>query len=430
MKKFLDIGKSYLDYVYDSIKDIGKKFLSIENENESNQSNSIFNKNIFSFELNDNNQNNNNTSNNDNSNQNNKLENFKMTHLRGLVNIANTCYMNSVLQSFSHIKELVVYFQKDKIAQMANNSYNYNKFFPSFREVILNLWKLSDNSSYSPENFKNKLGEMNPLFKGAYPNDAKDLLTFILLKLHEELNKPKNNNINNNFNNNININMQDNKYLMFNCFKNYFMDNYRSIISDLFYGIIYTKSQCNFCGVTLYNYQTFNFIIFPLQKVLQHKMNSTNFISNFNNTVTIEDCFEDYQSITLLNDYYCNKCKNTITCQYSTYFSVFPNIIIIILNRGHGLQYNVKISFDENIGLKKYAEYSNDELKYELIGLVTHYGESSINGHFMARCKSPIDGMWYLYNDQIINKIGYFNKEEFMKGNPYILFYKKINFLK
>ena len=184
MKKFLDIGKSYLDYVYDSIKDIGKKFLSIENENESNQSNSIFNKNIFSFELNDNNQNNNNTSNNDNSNQNNKLENFKMTHLRGLVNIANTCYMNSVLQSFSHIKELVVYFQKDKIAQMANNSYNYNKFFPSFREVILNLWKLSDNSSYSPENFKNKLGEMNPLFKGAYPNDAKDLLTFILLKLH------------------------------------------------------------------------------------------------------------------------------------------------------------------------------------------------------------------------------------------------------
>ena len=66
----------------------------------------------------------------------------------------------------------------------------------------------------------------------------------------------------------------------------------------------------------------------------------------------------------------------------------------------------------------------------DLIGLVTHYGESSINGHFMARCKSPIDGMWYLYNDQIINKIGYFNKEEFMKGNPYILFYKKINFLK
>ena len=35
-------------------------------------------------------------------------------HLRGLVNIANTCYMNSIIQCFAHIKELYDYFQKDK----------------------------------------------------------------------------------------------------------------------------------------------------------------------------------------------------------------------------------------------------------------------------------------------------------------------------
>jgi ubiquitin C-terminal hydrolase len=34
---------------------------------------------------------------------------------------------------------------------------------------------------------------MNELFRGPIPNDAKDLLTFILMQLHEELNKPKNN---------------------------------------------------------------------------------------------------------------------------------------------------------------------------------------------------------------------------------------------
>ena len=60
---------------------------------------------------------------------------------------------------------------------------------------------------------------------------------------------------------------------------------------------------------------------------------------------------------------------------------------------------------------------------YELIGLVTHYGESSASGHFVARCK--FNEEWYLYNDSIVQKIGYFNKDEFYKGNPYILFYKK-----
>ena len=49
---------------------------------------------------------------------------------------------------------------------------------------------------------------MNPLFKGAYPNDAKDLLTFILIQLHEELNHPKNTNMNNNNIDLINIEIQ------------------------------------------------------------------------------------------------------------------------------------------------------------------------------------------------------------------------------
>ncbi len=38
---------------------------------------------------------------------------------------------------------------------------------------------------------------MNPLFQGSYPNDIKDLLTFILMQLHEELNNTKNDNTNN-----------------------------------------------------------------------------------------------------------------------------------------------------------------------------------------------------------------------------------------
>ena len=40
-------------------------------------------------------------------NENNKKNYQKLGHLRGLVNIASTCYMNATLQCFAHVKELL-----------------------------------------------------------------------------------------------------------------------------------------------------------------------------------------------------------------------------------------------------------------------------------------------------------------------------------
>ena len=46
-----------------------------------------------------------------------------------------------------------------------------------------------------------------------------------------------------------------NKKALFSYFRKYFMNSCRSIISDLFYGIIYTKYQCQNYNTSFYNYQ-------------------------------------------------------------------------------------------------------------------------------------------------------------------------------
>ena len=76
---------------------------------------------------------------------------------------------------------------------------------------------------------------MNPLFQGVAANDEKDLISFILQQLHTELNLIKNNNINNN----TNLNQNDEQD-MFNFFLEKFKENHRSVISDIFFGIIET----------------------------------------------------------------------------------------------------------------------------------------------------------------------------------------------
>ena len=98
----------------------------------------------------------------------------------------------------------------------------------------------------------------------------------------------------------------------------------------------------------------------------------------------------------------------------------------MILNRGKGNIYNVKLDFNETLDISQFV-LQKDALQmiYNLYGVITHIGQSGPNAHFVASCKSPIDDKWYRYNDAIVNPISNIQKEIIEFGTPYILFYKK-----
>jgi len=264
---------------------------------------------------------------------------------------------------------------------------------------------------------------MNPLFEGIAANDAKDLVQFLIMTLHSELNKAKNNNIVNTIINND----QRNKNLMFQIFCKDFTTGNISIISDLFYAVNYNITQCGNrnCNIQSYNFQTYFFLVFPLEEVRIFKTQN-----NFNNNeVNIYDCFYYDQRINYLtgqNNMYCNYCRQTCPSSMRTILYTGPQILIIILNRGKGIQYKVKINFFEEINLENFIELKNTGFKYKLIGVITHLGESGMGGHFIAYCLNPINEKWYQYNDSIVNPVNDFKKDVIDYAMPYLLFYQKI----
>ena len=150
---------------------------------------------------------------------------------------------------------------------------------------------------------------------------------------------------------------------------------------------------------------------------------------NPENSVTIYDCFDYYQKEDIFsgeNAMWCNDCKGLYESKSQTSIYTGPNILIIILNRGVGLQYKVKLEYYESINLDNHI-IKKDKMSmiYDLYGVVTHLGESGDSGHFVASCKSPCDNYWYRYNDAIINKISNVKSEVIDFGNTYILFYQK-----
>ena len=361
-------------------------------------------------------------------------KNFPSKPLIGLQNIGATCYMNATLQCLCIIEKFVDYLKYNKqLYQIVINDKKNEKLCSSFKTLIENLYPNEDKQrkgSYAPRDFKDKISKMNPLFEGIAANDAKDLVNFLIMTLHMELNNAPQNQIDDN-NGNI-FEDQRNKELMFQNFTKSFNNSNQSIISELFYALNYNMTQCGNCKTITYNYQIYFFLIIPLEEVRKFKLTDNNNLQNnfMNNEVDIYDCFNYERKINLMtgdNAMYCNYCKLTCNCMMCTNLATGPEILIIILNRGKGIQFKVKINFYTELNLSNYIELQNTGTKYELFGVITHIGESGMSGHFIAYCKEYWNNQWLKFNDAIVEPVKDFKSEVIDYAMPYLLFYKKIN---
>ena len=333
----------------------------------------------------------------------------------GLQNIGATCYMNATLQCLAHVEKLTKYLLGKKLELKTDK--NNHKLSYSYLEVLENIWENNTIKDYAPNNFKEIISDMNPLFKGVQANDSKDLVIFLLENMHKELNKVLKNN---NQNSREEKPDQYNFYNSLTVFIKYFKKNFQSIFSDIFYGMYDSQMKCLNCQIITHNIQIYNILIIPLEEVRIFK-------NRIQNIVTITECLEYYERPEYMsgqNQIFCNKCKQMANSVNSTSLIVGPKVLIINFNRGKGLQYDVQIDFDENIDINPFIYYKNAPCNYQLIGVVTHFGPSSMSGHFIAFCRSFVDNNWYKYNDSFVTLSSF--QEAKTTGVPYILFYSLI----
>ena len=114
-----------------------------------------------------------------------------------------------------------------------------------------------------------------------------------------------------------------------------------------------------------------------------------------------------------------------------TLLTTGPEILIIILFRGRGIQFDVKINFYLELNLSMYIELKHTGSIYELFGVITHIthiGSTDKSGHFIAYCKSYFQNdynRWYRFDDSLVTPVNDFTKEVIQPAMPFVLFYKK-----
>ena len=391
-------------------------------------------------------------------------EEFANPTFIGFTNVKANPFINPILQCFCQIEKFTEYFKYHKIVELVIKKFkNQNCLTKPFKYLIENLWptpgsgyilpkyikKNYNNSYFEPVEIIEKICLMNTSLKMPVSNDAKDFINFIIKTLHEELNKRKKNS------NLIDNNNQNYQKSSFENYFAYFANENMSIISDLFYGVSHTVNQCQTCMNNHHNYNTLPFLYFPLEEVRKYKlqilynqnmtisagmnqylMNNQVYQQNLNkikllenNQINIFDCFEYFQKEEILQDsnsLYCNMCKMNRSFRCNSYLYVTPQVLIIILNRGLNQQFKINMDFYPELDLTNFNQVKlSKKIIYDLIGVVSYNVKFGTNGNFSAICKSPIDGVWYHYNEELVFPVKNFNLEVLTNSIPCVLFYKK-----
>ena len=322
------------------------------------------------------------------------------TPIRGLWNLGNTCFMNSVLQCLSHTLPLRQFYVSDEYKQYLNNRGDLSK---AFKRVMIELWGTTTNYSVDSNDLKKHVRAITDRFPKYDQHDAHEFMRFLLNELHEEINRASVEG---------RKSPADNETLMEACARYLTWEDSR--ISELFGGMLRSEVCCSVCSNLSTVYTPFMDIALPIPEL--------SYSGNSNPAVHLTDCLNLLTTEEILDEEerpYCNNCMDLTRSTKHLDITKLPRFLVIQLKRFSYYPERTKLSahvkFDETWRLVDKAYRTHI---YSLIGIVSHSG-GIYWGHYIAYCKHS--GIWRCFNDRIVRSVSW---EHVKQQEAYILFYE------
>ncbi|XP_043692351.1 ubiquitin carboxyl-terminal hydrolase 5-like [Telopea speciosissima] len=196
--------------------------------------------------------------------------------LTGLLNLGNTCFMNSAIQCLVHTPEFARYFREDYHQEInwQNPLGMVGELALAFGDLLRKLWA-PGRTPIAPRPFKAKLARFAPQFSGYNQHDSQELLAFLLDGLHEDLNRVKHKP----YIKSRDADGRPDEEVADEYWANHIARN-DSIIVDVCQGQYKSTLVCPVCGKVSVTFDPFMYLSLPLQFTVTRTMTVTVFTSD------------------------------------------------------------------------------------------------------------------------------------------------------
>lgn len=338
-----------------------------------------------------------------------------MTTIRGttgLVNVGNTCFMNSTLQCLAHCMDLTIYILEQSYTEHLDTSKPETRLLMKWVTLLHEMWgnhRIIQPSSFVVE-LRNQPMPVGFNLRFGSHCDSHEFGMYFIDSIHRAIarktiiditGKPQTE--------------QDKKIKAAGEIWKATYEKEYSFMLELLYGQYIVKRE-GVCGHSSYSYDPFNCVILPVRRTTE--------------TLTMKDCFEQFvapeKMVDPANLWKCETCVAGVAATKTFRFWKLPQVLVVCLKRFDNMQrrINTAIDFTSDLDLSLFRDVdSTDSAKYSLVGFTNHYG-TFMGGHYTAVCKN-IDGLWYEYDDSRVTHLpgGPGSKYE---TNAYTLFYERI----
>lgn len=336
----------------------------------------------------------------------------------GLVNLGNTCFMNSALQVLAHTDELNKFLDGEVWKRKLNNKNRLEAILLiEWNNLRKQLLSMENHNTVIPTKFVStfqSVAQKNNMdnFLGYQQNDLPEFIIFLIDCFHKALSREVSITIEATI-----INEKDKIALKcYNRIKDMYEKDYSEMWS-LFYGTHVSY---------LINNETNNIInmipepFFMLNLPIPHELKSPTLIDCFNMYVDFEVLDEE-------NRVYDETIGEKVCAKKRILFWSLPNVLIIDIKRYNHMNLSRKnqklVDFPlENLDLSKYIiGYNCNTYIYDLYGVCNHSG-SLEGGHYTSFVKIE-DNRWLHFNDNRITEVK--DLSHIVTPKAYCFFYRK-----